>query len=105
MVTDKTGHSITLWTAGGWLSKEPASVSADVPQLTFSFQAQSQEKGSSATSTWHIPASAQHVADEASLLRQALAGFEGHAGLYLAPVLYRPTIQVCSHAESQVRLE
>ena len=69
-------------------------MSADAPRLTFSFGAQTQDKSSGATPTWHIAASSAQAMDEGTLLRQALASFDGHAGIYLAPVLYRPTVQV-----------
>lgn len=79
---------------GGWLSKDSTKTATESPQLTFSFQAQAQDKSSNTASAWQATASMQHATDEATLLRQALSSFSTYAGLYLAPVLYRPTVQV-----------
>lgn len=87
--------------AGGWLGKEAGKKPEEkLPQqLTFSFHAQQQAKGSSSVSLqaplWQIPASAAQGLDEGSMLRQALRGLAKQGGLYLTPVLYRPTVQVC----------
>lgn len=82
--------------AGGWLGKEASKKPEAVPQLTFSFQVQLQDKGSSGglQTPWQIPASSAQGADEGTLLRQALMGLDKQGGLYLTPVLYRPTVQV-----------
>ena len=84
------------WLAGGWLGKDSSGTATDSPQLTFSFQAQAQDKSSNALPAWQTAASTPQATDEASLLRQALSSFSSHAGLYLAPLLYRPTMQVNS---------
>ena len=86
--------------AGGWLGKDVSKKSEEkLPQqLTFSFQAQLQHKGSSAglqaQSPWLIPATAAQGLDEGTMLRRALKGLDKQGGLYLTPVLYRPTVQV-----------
>lgn len=82
--------------AGGWLGKEPSKKPEAAQQLTFSFQVQLQDKGSSAgpPTPWQIPASSAQGVDEGTLLRQALMGLDQKGGLYLTPVLYRPTVQV-----------
>lgn len=82
--------------AGGWLGKEPSKKPEATQQLTFSFQVQLQDKGSSAGphTPWQIPASSAQGVDEGTLLRQALMGLDQRGGLYLTPVLYRPTVQV-----------
>ena len=82
--------------AGVWLGKEASKKPEAAQQLTFSFQVQLQEKGSSAglQTPWQIPASSAQGADEGTLLRQALMGLDKQGGLYLTPVLYRPTVQV-----------
>ena len=88
--------------SGGWLGKEVSKKAEEkLPQqLTFSFQAQLQAKGSSSSSAglqapaWQISASAAQGLDEATMLRQALRGLDKQGGLYLTPVLYRPTVQV-----------
>ncbi|KAL3138889.1 hypothetical protein ABBQ32_005714 [Trebouxia sp. C0010 RCD-2024] len=81
--------------AGGWLGKEPSKKPEATQQLTFSFQVQLQDKGSSAGphTPWQIPASSAQGVDEGTLLRQALMGLDQRGGLYLTPVLYRPTVQ------------
>ena len=83
--------------AGGWLSKDSGRKSEEAQQLSFSFAAQAQDKGGAAPtqSPWHILAGTGQLADEASMLRQALAGLDRQGGLYLTPLLYRPTVQVC----------
>lgn len=90
--------------AGGWLGKEASKKPEEkLPQqLTFSFQAQLQPKGGSGSSAgahppaWQIPAAAAAQGlDEGAMLRQALRGLDKQGGLYLTPVLYRPTVQVC----------
>ncbi|DBA83817.1 TPA: hypothetical protein ACH3X1_006340 [Trebouxia sp. C0004] len=80
---------------GGWLSKDSGRKPEEAQQLSFSFAAQVQDKGGPAAtqSPWHILASTGHLADEAGMLRQALAGLDRQGGLYLTPVLYRPTVQ------------
>ncbi len=85
---------------GGWLGKEVSKKPEEAQQLSFSFQAQSQDKGSPSPSQspWQILASTGQVADEATMLRQALAGLDRQGGLYLTPVLYRPTVQVWYNA-------
>ncbi len=82
--------------AGGWLSKDSSRKSEEAQQLSFSFAAQVQDKAGPAPtqSPWHILASTGQLADEAAMLRQALAGLDRQGGLYLTPVLYRPTVQV-----------
>ena len=82
---------------GGWLSKDSGRKSEEAQQLSFSFAAQAQDKGGPAPtqSPWHILAGTGQLADEAGMLRQALAGLDRQGGLYLTPVLYRPTVQVC----------
>lgn len=87
-------NSQAVYIAGVWLNKEATNRSADTPQLTFSFQAQTQDISSNSSLTWQIAASTLHTTDEASLLRQALAGSASYTGIYLAPLLYRPTLQV-----------
>jgi len=83
--------------AGGWLSKDSGRKPEEAQQLSFSFAAQVQDKAGPAPtqSPWHILASTGQLADEAAMLRQALAGLDRQGGLYLTPVLYRPTVQVC----------
>ena len=87
--------------ASGWLVKEASKKPEEkLPQqLTFSFQAQLQAKGNSSAGlqapAWQIPASAAQGLDEGTMLRQALRGLDKQGGLYLTPVLYRPTVQVC----------
>lgn len=87
--------------AGGWLGKEVSKKPEEkLPQqLTFSFQAQLQLKGGSSAGVhppaWQIPAAAAAQGlDEGAMLRQALRGLDKQGGLYLTPVLYRPTVQV-----------
>jgi len=83
--------------AGGWLSKDSGRKAEEAQQLSFSFAAQVQDKAGPAPtqSPWHILASTGQLADKAAMLRQALAGLDRQGGLYLTPVLYRPTVQVC----------
>lgn len=86
--------------SGVWLGKEVSKKAEEkLPQqLTFSFQAQLRAKDSSSAglqaSAWQIPASAAQGLDEGTMLRQALRGLDKQGGLYLTPVLYRPTVQV-----------
>lgn len=93
------GAGLPMLTAG-WLGKEVSKKPEEkLPQqLTFSFQAQLQAKSSSTAGlqapVWQIPASAAQGLDEATMLRQALKGLVKQGGLYLTPVLYRPTVQV-----------
>ena len=88
--------SCSQFTTGGWLSKDASKKPEEAQHLTFSFQAQAQEKGSllPAQLPWQTLASTGQVADEGAMLRQALGGLDRQGGLYLTPVLYRPTVQV-----------
>ncbi len=93
-----TGNDRKLYLlAGGWLSKDSGRKPEEAQQLSFSFAAQVQDKAGPAPtqSPWHILASTGQLADETAMLRQALAGLDRQGGLYLTPVLYRPTVQVC----------
>ena len=82
---------------GGWLGKEASKKPEETQQLTFSFQAQLQDRGgiAAAQPPWQISASSVQTADEGSMLRRALLGLDKQGGLYLTPILYRPTVQVC----------
>ena len=92
-----TDLSLTAQTlAGGWLGKDISKKPEETQQLSFSFQAQAQDQGSAPAPQlpWQTHASSGQVADEATMLRQALLGLDRQGGLYLTPILYRPTVQV-----------